>query len=381
MDWPAIRPHDFRHRRRACALLSALVVLAAPAPHVRAADELLFGPPPLPRNAISQRGIPTELSPPRTTIERGRATSAAAHQLWLVSTRRLPNSVGARDEIQFDVRRYDGQWKPATIDDLAAAEPGQPTVVLVHGNDTGEEVAVGKGLEVYRAFADKADSEQPFRLVIWSWPSDFVIGPIRADFRLKAIRADSEAFYVAEFVNRLNDAGPTSLVGFSLGARIVTGALHLLAGGELNGRRVIHSGPPRRSPLRAILMAAAVNGDWLRPGGRHDQAPDAVERLIVLVNPQDRILRWYRWLALDDRGEPLGTEGVEARQREDDGRRRITHVNVSRHLGAKHWWKSYFGSRQVVDQVRELALFEADPVEEPVITIEGTGGDASGAGG
>ena len=72
------------------------------------------------------------------------------------------------------------------------------------------------------------------RFVIWSWPSDKIKGPLN-DIRTKAWRTDTDGYYLGWFLQRMHPQSDIGLIGFSYGARIVSGALHVLAGGELDG--------------------------------------------------------------------------------------------------------------------------------------------------
>ena len=80
-------------------------------------------------------------------------------------------------------------------------------------------------------------------------------------------------------------------MGYSFGARISTGTLHLLGGGSINGRSLPLEPAPNRAPRRAVLLAAAVGRDALAPGHRHsDRRLGQVDRMVITVNPRDRVL-------------------------------------------------------------------------------------------
>jgi hypothetical protein len=94
----------------------------------------------------------------------------------------------------------------------------------------------------------------------------------------------------------------------------LAGALHLLAGGTLDGRGL----PPANlsawktagpRPIRAIMLAAAVDVDWLQPSAPGGLALPEVERMLVSKDCLDRALRWYPRLEGRRGPEALGRVG------------------------------------------------------------------------
>ena len=288
------------------------------------------------------------------------AETADEHQLWLVSTRRL--SSAPRDESPTPVvRRYQSQsgWSESSLDELLAAEnPAAATCVLVHGNHTDRQLAVTKGFEVYRTLRRGAREGQPVRLIVWSWPSDRIPGSFREDARAKARRTNIEAYYLARFIERLRGPNPVSLVGYSFGARVITGSLHLLGGGTIANRQLEPRDTASRPPLHAVLLAAAVDRDWLLEGRPHGRALSAVERMVVLTNPQDRVLRWYRFASQDEGSEALGVSGVPNSARASYDRNKLVQVNVASAVGNRHGWTNYLGSNEIVRRLRQETLVE-----------------------
>jgi hypothetical protein len=296
------------------------------------------------------------------------AEAGAASQLWLVGTRRLPHGPRASARpLTPDVSRFErpGVWRAAPHDALLA--PGDPpltTVVFVHGNDTDEAWARSRGLGIYQALTRRA--EPPFRLIVWSWPAEYVTGGFRHDARVKAERADSNAYYLAQFLSQLDHKAPVQVVGYSLGARVVTGGLHLLGGGSLAGRRLESIGDIRRPPVHATLIAAAIDDDWLLPGHRHGRAIAAADRMVVLVNPQDRVLRWYRFLSRDNGATALGVHGVASLRSLGPQRYKLEQVNVNSYVGGQHGWSRYASSPQIVQQLKRDILLASGGVRDNV---------------
>lgn len=329
------------------------------------ADAALFPPPPPPivsddrfqRQAESDSGQPDSVEP---AAENGRSPGAEERQFWLVSTRRLP-TVPRDGQDSPEVRRYRAGegWSDASLDELLAAEiPAAATCVLVHGNHTDRQLAVTKGFDVYRSLVRGATNGQPVRLIVWSWPSEQIPGSFREDARAKARRTIAEAYYLAVFLDRLRSRYPVSLVGYSFGARVITGGLHLLGGGSLASHKLDSAQASARPAFHAVLLAAAVDHDWLLAGRMHGRALSAVERMVVFVNPQDRVLRWYRFLTPGDRNEALGAKGFPNAARLGADRHKLVQVNVSSAVGNRHGWTKYIGSTEIVKRLQQETLVE-----------------------
>jgi hypothetical protein len=292
-------------------------------------------------------------------------------QLWLVSTRQLPlpprslhqpaRAPRLLSPPELTIRRYgaDGEWTAATLADLVAARDRRyATAVLVHGNGNDEQRATDKGVLAFGTLAGKRPGGQPVRLILWTWPADYLPGGFRHDARWKAERTEADAYYLAQFLEALHPSEAVTLVGYSFGARIITGALHLLGGGELDGRAMAALPGNQRAPRRAVLVAAAIDDGWLLPGRRHGRAIDSVERMVVLVNRRDRVLRWYR--LLDGLGGPmaLGARGLPAGAARQSGGK-LVQIDVNEAVGSQHRWLKYIGSERIVEHLRQAIVVDA----------------------
>ncbi|MGH7135469.1 MAG: hypothetical protein ACREHD_06990, partial [Pirellulales bacterium] len=255
------------------------------------------------------------------------------------------------------VSRYEaaGAWRPASFDELNASDDRNlTTVILVHGNDTDDAKARAKGLTLYQALTQEGGA--PLRLILWSWPADYIPGTLRQDARVKAERAEADSYYLARFITALDSAGPLRLLAYSLGARVVTGALHLLGGGSLDGQNIDVTADRELPPVRVVLMAAAIDDDWLLPGRRHGRALEMVDRMVALVNPQDRILRFYRLLGSGSAA--LGVRGVASPASLGPYRRKFEQLNVNPIVGGQHAWSSYASSPQILGHLKRELLRE-----------------------
>jgi hypothetical protein len=221
--------------------------------------------------------------------------------------------------------------------------------------------------------------ERPLRFIIWSWPSDAIRGPVQ-DARVKADRTVPAAYYLAWFVDKLNPEAPLGLWGHSFGARIITGALHVLGGGHLHGTpSLIRTNEPR-AQANVVLAAAAVDNDWLLAGHAHSLALSQVDRLLLLNNRCDPVLKRYHrlyhrracQLALGYAGLPAGLLDVDARSK-------VQQVDVCCQIGHEHALAGYLCSSNLMALVRGLLLAEpssgpqtADEAEPngPLLAVE-----------
>ena len=241
-------------------------------------------------------------------------------QVWLISTHPADWQTDlseALSTIRYWRLASSAEWEPtdqeAFFADLASP---MPTVIYIHGNWTQPDTALQQAWTISDPLWQAAGNRR-FRLLVWCWPAERTSARLLTDLRFKAGRSDVEAYLLARHLERMACSEPILLVGYSFGARVITGALHLLGGGRLMGRTVWPEVSPAsefsssagnwagsqkpirtdRSPgpgrFRTILIAAAIGNDWLLPGGRHQQALSQLEKLLVTVNRADPALRWY----------------------------------------------------------------------------------------
>lgn len=305
---------------------------------------------------------------------RASADHEGSGEVWLISTRRAPRAArldSGEKRIGYWRLDADHRWTPAGDEDFFDDRQGPvPTTVFIHGNRTGRNAAVSSGWRIYRLIRRDA-AAQPFRFVIWSWPSDRIRGGNRKDLRVKACYSDVQGYYLARCLERVDPEVPVSLVGYSFGARAITAALHLLGGGRVAGWRLpqpTDSQPAdgRRKPIRAVLVAAALDADWLMPGRRNGRAPAQVERMLVTRNGCDPVLKWYPWMYRRRGPQALGYgRPVGCTQSEN-----IELLSVSCSVGKNHDWTSYLQSPGLR---RRLAWYTFLDAAEPETTSPGPG--------
>jgi len=281
----------------------------------------------------------------------------AEGEAWILSTRSAP-ACGSLDSGHEQIRYWrlgaDRCRKPSDANAFyAAAETPVPTTFFVHGNRTSANDAVREAWPLRRRLEHEADG-RPYRLVIWSWPSDRIRGRSRRDIQVKAARSDGQAYYLAQMLRSLPPDVPVNLVGYSFGSRIIAGALHLTAGGRLAGRRL--DGPAvERLPVRAVLVAAALDNDWLLPGHRNGLALSQIEQMLITVNRRDRVLHWYPAMRRGRGPWAMGYVGPRVRGFAE----KIELLDVTRATGRQHDWCRYIAAECLRAAVGRYALEEA----------------------
>lgn len=220
--------------------------------------------------------------------------------------------------------------------------PGVLTVVYVHGNQISHCEALERSLAVYRALVRGSCSDQPVRFVVWSWPAGKIPGMLH-DFRVKALRTRPVGWQLAWALDQFPTDSPLGLIGYSYGARIIGGATHVLAGGDLSGLALTERVHPDRPPVRVAFMAAATHNCWFGPGQYHGMAMQQIDRLWLTVNPNDPAMRFYSLSSANSSPEAMGEHGPTCL--DYDARSRVTCVNVSKSVGRTHDLYVYVGSQ------------------------------------
>ncbi|MFO7834601.1 MAG: DUF726 domain-containing protein [Halohasta sp.] len=187
-----------------------------------------------------------------------------------------PGSTGAAD-------------REAAVVDGSLPEEGDELLLFVHGFDTDDATARDQ------AFAAAAGLEaiRPLPVVAYSWDSDREWEPAKA-------MADANGSVLADWLIEWadSDGRPVHVVGYSLGARVVCGALFALA---LSGRG--------DAAASVSLLGGAIPHDSIE---RDAPYGESIEELEVPVtnfhNADDRVLGWiYR---LSDRTRAVGETGI-----------------------------------------------------------------------
>ncbi len=279
--------------------------------------------------------------------------AASQSEIFEISTRHLCDQFRS---INFDHPNVEvNQWSANRWlrSDMEAALPttntGKLNIIYVHGNFMERKNALERVRIVDQYF--KAQTDRPFRLIMLSWPSQPEKKPLRDAFS-NAESAECQSLYVSWMLQRLRNEPQISLLGFSFGARAVTGGLHLDAGGMIPGYATVPS-PKTDSSLnyRLGLVAPALDRNWIERNGRHNLALSHVESMINLYNSRDPILRRFRFI--DRLSQPIaagfaGFSGIAtlADPRATaplSGQSRVRQYDCGSVIGTTHSEKSYYG--------------------------------------
>ena len=274
-------------------------------------------------------------------------------QIYEVSTRHLSDRFRSInfDQPNVEVNKWSGnRWLCSNVEDaLPSGGTGLLTIIYVHGNFMERNNALERLRIVDRYLREQAD--RPYRLLMLSWPSQREKKPLR-DALSNAESAECQSLYLAWMLQRLRSEPQVSILGFSFGARTVTGGLHLDAGGVIPG---FASAPSTNIgtflKYRVGLVAPALDRNWIERNGRHQLALSHVDSLVNLYNSRDPILRRFRFLDRLSRPIAAGFSGftgvaalVDPRATAPlTGQSRIRQYDCGSIIGTTHSEKSYYG--------------------------------------
>ena len=273
-------------------------------------------------------------------------------QVFEVSTRHLSDRFRSInfDQPNVEVNKWAGnRWLRSNVEDaLPSGGTGLLTIIYVHGNFMERNNALERLQIVDRYLREQAD--RPYRLLMLSWPSQLEKKPLR-DALSNAESAECQSLYLAWMLQRFRNEPHVSVLGFSFGARTVTGGLHLDAGGVIPGFASTPSTNIGTSQkYRVGLVAPALDRNWIERNGRHQLALSHVDSLVNLYNSRDPILRRFRFLDRLSRPIAAGFSGfIGVATRVDPrattpltGQSRIRQYDCGSIIGTTHSEKSYY---------------------------------------
>jgi hypothetical protein len=228
------------------------------------------------------------------------------------------------------------RWQSSDLSAVLTFDPTVPTVIFVHGNQISPWDAKCEGIAVYRRLILHACHTPRIRFIIFSWPSSQVGGGLINDVRVKAARTGPAGCQLAWLIDQLPAETPLGLSGFSFGARIITGSLHILAGGSLGGSLCLSERVDTdRPPIGVMLMASAVHAHWLGDGQYHGLAMTQVSRMCLINNCDDPAMKYYDFIEPGFGGpQALGLCGPTCISAENA--RKVFNRDVSCSVGNEH---------------------------------------------
>lgn len=239
-------------------------------------------------------------------------------------------------------------------------QPGVPVCIVVHGSYVQSTDLLDEDPFMYQWIRGAAP-ERPIHIVFYSWPSD---GPITylppADIAILGRRASFNALYLADLIASIPAHHPVCVVGHSHGARTVASALHLLAGGSVQGHFMPRV-PQQLARMRAVLIAGALDHHWLVPGQRYGRALYRVESLLNVKNDRDIALNAYPFRRPFSH-RAIGEAGITNRDRWGLGplNPRILDIDVAAWVNTGHFWYNYYQRPEIAQALRPYFYFEGD---------------------
>jgi hypothetical protein len=271
--------------------------------------------------------------------------------LWFINTCGVPcgKLTEAHNRTWSASRMSPSGWQRSSVEQFFAdSGDGKITVFFVHGHRVNVHWANVSGFQVYRGIVQ--NNPPPIRYVIFKWPSDGGGRPI-PDARDKAIVADQVCHKLGWFMGHIPPQTPVSLVGFSFGCRVISGALQLSAGGVLDGRTL---DSPYGSTTRTVFWAGAVNQSWMAEGRRDGRAILATDKLLNLYNCCDPILRFHPRVTGE---EALGRNGLPA-QWLGAAAPRLAQRNVCGEVNRLHLTRNYSLNPSIMASTRKYLLWQ-----------------------
>jgi hypothetical protein len=296
----------------------------------------------------------------------------AADEVLLISTRRLALSCDpARVDRELDCRRlmFDADGKPTWVahDWHNLQNPAnalRQTVIYVHGNRVSVGNDEAEGMAVFQSLVTARTDRQPVRYIIWSWPSSQIPGLIK-DYQVKAVRTNPVAWQLAWFLDQLPVETPIAMMGYSYGARTVSGTMHLLGGGTLGNLTLEDRQHADRPPVRIALVAAAFDADWVLPGEVHHRTITQVDRMVVVTNRQDPAMRFFKLSTKNSRVDALGLAGIPHAEKLGTAVKRIQYIDVTAEVGRSHVIYDYLADDSKMTRMwRQLMDDEATPLQD-----------------
>ncbi len=307
---------------RAFAMLSlAIGTLGSSFQSAHASDDLLFSEPP---------------------------ASGGSDEIFLLNTRRVGTACNDRamsSRLQCEqlvtAPQHQSRWISRDWRELVSdSNSHRPTVVYIHGNRIERGKDRSQGMQIYRSLTRHGNSNQPIRFIIWSWPSGAISGPFK-DYKVKANRTQPAAWQLAWFLDQLPAQTQISVLGYSYGARIASGAMHVLGGGALGSLKLQQRIHPQRESFRVALLAAAFDAHWIQPGHFYGRALSQVERMVIATNQMDPIMRFYHLSNGRGRVHALGKSGVSQLQSLGSARLFVRTIDFTRSVGRNHSLVNY----------------------------------------
>jgi len=182
-----------------------------------------------------------------------------AIDFWVISTRRCPQTgfcLCPPEQYEYFHRDSDHErWDASDLPEfLQSVTPTQPVCFFVHGNRISWCEAFSAGCHASEAIRATMPPGRRLTFVLCTWPSDRVSPLLTTDIKVKASRAQTTGFYLAQLIRGLPADERICLAGHSHGAMVVASALQLLGGGVVAGRVLRNNDDSTARRIRAVFL-------------------------------------------------------------------------------------------------------------------------------
>jgi hypothetical protein len=239
---------------------------------------------------------PPQVVPPEEYPVFPAGDAAGACDFWIVSSRNCNGKIAPRDAgccLEYYHRTCQSLVPQGREAFMASLRPDRPVCFVIHGSYNYWPDVVKESQQIDR-WIHTAAPNLPLQFVYFTWPSNgYMPFILPVDLAILGRRSGAHGAYLASLISQFPPGQPVSIVGHSHGARTAAAALHVLGGGALEKGQALPCGfhPPER--LRAVLIAAAIDHNWLDPGQRYGQALVVPERVLLMKNASDATLGIY----------------------------------------------------------------------------------------
>lgn len=289
-------------------------------------------------------------------------TASPESGFWFLNTHQSPQTFNACGPVfRPGISRYEqgeGYRTSSYSEMLSRLEPGVPICIMAHGSFVDTLSASRESCYTYHWIRSVAGNQR-MQMIYFHWPSYRAISPlIQLDTNQLGRQAARNGFYLAELISSLPPECPVAILGHSHGSRVASSALHLLAGGNVQGYYHRRAGTNLR-PIRTVFLAGAIDHHWLNPGEKYDRALSSTQGILNLKNCSDPALAIYPFrLPLLTR-RPIGNIGMTNRDRRRTGlpSQKVYDFEVSDLIGPSHLWPYYFNSKQIALTMRNYIYF------------------------
>lgn len=318
------------------------------------------------------------------TPQQAETEQASPIRFWIVSCRKCPLqgkqvSKGTSFEYLSCHETGDVEWGDQESFHKSLI-PNAPVCVVVHGSFVNWNGVAIDGMRTWKWLRSVAP-KRPLNVVVFSWRSagpftivtrNLVFSAVpQVDVGILGQRSGFAGLYLGRMITDLPVKHPVSLVGHSHGARTIGSALHLMAGGQVQGF-VLADRPTKPRRIRAVLAAAALDHHWLNPSEVYGRALDSTESLLNLRNERDTVLQIYQ-LRHPLSKSSLATTGFTTQDRAAMGKRaeRVDEIDVSQVVGTGHIWQHYSGYNELAKAIAGYVYFDAKS-RGAATSVEGT---------